>query len=95
MVDAESVSDFKKKYLDLKIKWPLEFVNWLETNKGRTRSLVASLEKCMLKPVRTAAGLGNPPNKWVSNLCESLNNVIKEEIDNNSVDLVTFLEKIK
>ena len=56
---------------------------------------MASLEKCMLKPVRTAAGLGNPPNKWVNNLCESLNNVIKEEIDNNSVDLITFLEKIK
>ena len=45
--------------------------------------------------VRVAAGLGNPPNKWVNNRMESLNLVIKEQINNNAVDMVTFLEAVK
>ena len=36
------------------------------------------------------AGLGNPPNKWVNNLSESMNNVIKEAINYNAVDIVSF-----
>ena len=49
----------------------------------------------MLTVVRVAAGLGNPPNKWVNNRMESLNLVIKEQINNNAVDMVTFLEAVK
>ena len=49
----------------------------------------------MLTEVRVAAGLGNPPNKWVNNRMESLNLVIKEQINNNAVDMVTFLEAVK
>ena len=49
----------------------------------------------MLTEVRVAAGLRNPPNKWVNNRMESLNLVIKEQINNNAVDMVTFLEAVK
>ena len=49
----------------------------------------------MLTEVRVVAGLGNPPNKWVNNRMESLNFVIKEQINNNAVDMVTFLEAVK
>ena len=49
----------------------------------------------MLTEVRVAAGLGNPPNKRVNNRMESLNLVIKKQINNNPVDMVTFLEAVK
>ena len=49
----------------------------------------------MLTEVRVAAGLGKPPNKWVNNRMESLNLVIKEQINNNAVDMVTFLVAVK
>ena len=49
----------------------------------------------MLTEVRVAAGLGNPPNKWLNNKMESLNLVIKEQINSNAVDMVTFLEAVK
>ena len=39
--------------------------------------------------------MANPPNKWVNNRMESLNLVIKEQINNNAVDMVTFLEAVK
>ena len=63
--------------------------------KFRLRSLKSTIEKCMLTEVRVAAGLGNPPNKWVNNRMESLHLVIKEQINNNAVDMVTFLEAVK
>ena len=44
----------------------------------------------MIKCVRIKAGLGNPPNKWVTNLSESMNNIIKEPINYNAVDIVEF-----
>ena len=34
------------------------------------------------------AGLGNSTNKWVNNLPESMNNMIKEAINHNAVDMV-------
>ena len=49
----------------------------------------------MLTEVRVAAGLGNPPSKWVNNRMESLNLVIKEQINSNAADMVTFLEAVK
>ena len=49
----------------------------------------------MFTAVRVAAGLGNSTNKWVNNRMESLNLVIKEQINNNAVDMVTFLEAVK
>lgn len=51
------------------------------TKRGRVRSLKETLKECMLKPVRIAAGLGNPPNKWDNQRTEVMNNVIKEEAD--------------
>ena len=44
----------------------------------------------MFTAVRVAAGLGNSTNKWVNNRMESLNLVIKEQINNNAVDMVNF-----
>ena len=49
----------------------------------------------MIKCVRIKTGLGNPPTKWVNKLSESMNNIIKELINYNAVDIVSFLEIIK
>ena len=49
----------------------------------------------MLTEVRVGAGLGNPPNKWVNKKMESLNLLIKEQINNSAVDMVSFLEAVK
>ena len=49
----------------------------------------------MLTEVRISVGLGHSPNKWVNNRMESLNLVIKEQINNNAVDTVTILETVK
>ena len=67
----------------------------MEATKFRLRSFKSTIEKCMLQEVRTAAGLGNPPKKWVNNRMESFNLVIKEQINNNAIDMVTFLEAVK
>ena len=67
----------------------------METTNFQLISLKSTIEKCMLTEVRVAVGLGNSPNKWVNDRMESLNLVIKEQINNNAIDLVTFLEAVK
>ena len=44
----------------------------------------------MLKTVRIAAGLGNPPNKWHTWRIESIYNIIKEAADNHATDQATI-----
>ena len=41
------------------------------------RSFNETFETRMIKCVRVKAGLGNPPNTWVNNLSESMNNISK------------------
>ena len=60
------------------------------TSKGRHRSMKDTLQHCMLKTVRIAAGLGNPPNKWDNQRTESINNIIKEAADNHVTDQATI-----
>ena len=95
LVDLDSEEAFDAEYNSMKCNLPEKFVKWLETEQGRTRPLIESMKKCMLKPVRINAGLGNPPNQWENNMTECLHNVIKEELNHESVDVTTFLEKVK
>ena len=53
------------------------------------------MKACMLKPVRTATGLGSPPNIWKNNRTESIHSVMKKELRNESLDIDTFLERVK
>ena len=57
---------------------------------GNNKISIKILEVHYRKEVIVAAGLGNSPNKWVNNRMESLNLVIKEQINNNAVDMVNF-----
>ena len=95
LVDCNDIDSFNSKLETLQRNWPANFVDWLYSKKFRLRSLKETLKKCMIKCIRVKAGLGHPPNKWVKNLSESMNNVIKEAINYNAVDIVSFLEVIK
>ena len=53
------------------------------------------MKKCILRPVRVAAGLRNPPNKWQNLRTEAYNNVIKEEISRQKTDQVTIHDLIE
>ena len=58
---------------------PSAFSEWMMSTKGRIRSHVESIRKCMLKSVRIHAGLGNPPNKFDNQRSKAINKVVKEE----------------
>jgi hypothetical protein len=49
----------------------------------------------MLKPVRTAAGLGDPPAEFNTNDSESTNSAVKQFLQFKKSDWPTFNEKIK
>ena len=59
----------------------------METTKFRLKSLKCNVEECMLIEMIVATGL--------EQVGKSLNLVIKEQINNNAVDMVTFLEAVK
>ena len=94
LVDSDSEEEFLRKYAEAEKQWPETFQEWMLKKEGRIRSLKDTLKLCMLKPVRIASGLGNPPNKCVNQRTESLNLVVKEAIGNQTTDQVTFHEKI-
>ena len=53
------------------------------------------MKTCMLKSVRTATGLGSPPNIWKNNKAESFHSIMKEELRNESLDIDRLLERVK
>ena len=95
LVDADTEEVFEDLFEERKKIWPSEFNTWLETKKGRLRNIPDMIKKSMLKPVRIAAGLGNPPNQWTNNTCEALHAVVKEEQNNESLDLCSFIHNVK
>lgn len=69
-------------YAELENTWPDEFKKWFETSSGHLQNLREIICQCMLKPVRTAAGLGDPANKWSNQRTESMNSMLKEANEN-------------
>lgn len=92
LVDCDTADEFEKMYVERERDWPEEFKKWMLTEKGRVRSLKETLKECMLRPVRIAAGLGNPPNKWDNQRTEAINNVINEEADHQVSDQAAIHE---
>lgn len=95
LVDSETQEEFEQNYIKMASKWPEDFKKWMTTKSGRVRSLKETLKQCMLKDVRTAAGLGDPPNKWSNQRTESLNNVIKEANKCQTSDQVAIHEVVE
>ena len=86
---------FDSKNDEMKSSLPNAFIMWLEDNRGGKQSLLHAMETCMIKTVRTAAGLGSPPNKWENNRTKSLYSAMKPELKNESLDIGMFLEQVK
>ena len=63
LVDCTSEEQFDKELKVTEGQWPEAFTKWLHSSEGRLRPLSESMKKCMLRPIRVAAGLGNPLNK--------------------------------
>lgn len=90
LVDCED-EEFVSALKDLKKDLPTPVLSWIESSKGRLRPFSSTIEKCMLKSVRTAAGLGNPPNKYDNQRCESFNTSVKDNIQRKKVDQVVMI----
>ena len=71
LVDCTSEEQFDKELRVTECQWPEAFTIWLSSSEGRFRPFSESMKKCMLRPVRVAAGLGNPPNKWQNQRTEA------------------------
>ena len=95
LVDCTSEEQFDKELRVTECQWPEAFTIWLSSSEGRLRPFSESMKKCMLRPVRVAAGLGNPPNKWQNQRTEAYNNVLKEEISRQKTDQVTTHDLIE
>ena len=74
LVDCENEAEFEQNYITKESQWPENFRQWMVTSKGIHRSMKDTLQHCMLKTVRIAAGLGNPPNK---HLCPEMHAMTK------------------
>lgn len=74
----------EKKYNDP----PLFFEQFLKNCKKMVKTT-------MLKSVKVAAGLGNPPQPFYTNDVESHNNIIKQHFKYAAQELPQFVEKMK
>ena len=100
LVDSNSEDELFEKLSLVKDKWKrieddnkctssTSFHEWFL--KYHAKEFVDS----MLKPVRTAAGLGDPPAEFNTNDSESTNSAVKQFLQFKKSDWPTFNEKIK
>ena len=78
LVDANDAIELHDKLKAVEDKWEKQakgFFKWFIDLK------LPAIELSMLKPVRQAAGLGNPPGPFYTNDIESINRVIKRKTD--------------
>jgi hypothetical protein len=99
LVDQKSEGKFREVLSIVEKTWPAAFRNWFTNNRENNgRPLSETLKKCMLRPVRTAAGLGNPPIRYSNrDTSKCVNDAIAllELESSDSVDLVKVHETIK
>ena len=75
--------------LEVPFNDPPQFYNWFITNCKQT------VEDTMLRPIRIAAGLGNPPEPYYTNDVESQNNVIKHQVSYKTQELPQFVSSMQ
>ena len=79
-VDCDTNQEFDEAYAEFIAACPGQFTKWLETKQGRLQNIPDMIKQCMLKPIRTRAHLGNPPNRYTTNSTESMHNLLKEQV---------------
>ena len=104
LVDSNDEADFRQKLDGVKQKWDemelehrlchkdevieAEFRKWFVQEKASTMIF------CMLSDVRQKAGMGNSPDHFYTNLCESMNNTLKNRTDFKPHDVRPFVTKM-
>lgn len=99
LVDCDSENDFDFKLQELEEEWkqleksnsasPLNFFSWFQKYHAE------EFKSCMLRPVRQAAGLGDPPSEFFTNDSEAINSAIKQFLKFKKSDWPTFNENMK
>lgn len=99
LVDADSDEEYNKGLQSLSLKWesydndakgPLHsFCRWLKCYKSET------IKQTMLRSKRRQAGLGDPPVAFTTNASESINALLKNQVQHKKSDVPLFLDKLK
>ena len=99
LVDADSDEEYDKGLQSLCQKWksydsdakgPLHsFCRWMKCYKSDT------IKQTMLRSKRREAGLGDPPVAFTTNASESVNALLKVQVQHKKSDVPVFLEKLK
>ena len=95
LVDCNSEDQFDFKLKELEEEWgqletsksagTLNFFNWFQKYHAE------EFKSCMLRPVRRAAGLGDPPSEFFTNDSEAINSAIKQYLKFKKLDWPTYL----
>ena len=96
LVDAENEQEFCSKLASLEEIWnkresdltgkESKFFQWFSTHRSDV------VKKHMLRPLRTASGLGSPPLPFYTNSVESINKVLKHHANYQKHQLPEFIE---
>ena len=95
LVDAENESTFDENLMKFQSIWPAETDGRLSFYSWFVKYHVDEIKSTMLKPVRRAAGLGDPPMEFCTNDSESINSTIKQFFNFKKSDWPTFNQRIK
>ena len=99
LVDADNDEEYDEGLQSLCQKWegydsdakgPLHsFCRWLKCYKSDT------IKQTMLRSKRRQAGLGDPPVVFTTNASESINALLKNQVQHKKSDVPLFLDKLK
>ena len=65
-----------------------EFFNWFVKEKADV------IVNCMLPDIRKKAGLGEEPDHFFTNMCESMNSILKSRTEYQELEFRSFVEKM-
>ena len=92
LVDANDGDDLRSRLQPLNTKWEAQapgFFDWFLEYK------LLAVKLSMLRSVRQASGLGNPPHQFYTNDIESINRVIKCKTDYKTSEWPDFCRVAK
>ena len=102
LVDCSLEGDFDSKLSMLKERWEgfesmrckisdegIDFFSWFK------KYHVEEIKSTMLRPIRIAAGLGDPPSEYCTNDSEAMNSSIKQFVHFKKSDWPVFNDKMK
>ncbi|XP_028413858.1 uncharacterized protein LOC114536703 [Dendronephthya gigantea] len=101
LVDCESEEEFDEKLQQLQPIWEEREI--VTENKERKQTMfewfkrekAQDIKDSMLRPIRTEAGLGNPPSEYTNNDPEAANFIIKHGLHFNPNKPHEFIENVK